>query len=346
MADRSEYSQLDATRTKAPGGEQHSKRACILVLGMHRSGTSALTRVLSIAGAGLPKTLLPPVVGENDRGYWESLPLVEYHDKLLAELGSRWDDWRALDLSRVPIRRRDEIKAEFIDLLAAEFGDAPLIVVKDPRMCRFAWLGLEALDSAGIDARSVIAFRNPLEVAGSLKRRDSMTRGEAALLWLRHVLDAEAAKRGRTRAFVSYHNLLADWSAVSTSTLGRTQSTLPEEPARPGAGAFQPCQPSHCAVPESRCRHTIGCLQLPTLLELSCAHGAVGATSSLSAASLGRQLSATTCDSPKSCCALATKGGNVMKGKPPTRRQFMATSTAASASERGGPSNSAYGTAP
>ena len=65
-----------------------SGRTCLLVLGMHRSGTSALTRVLSIAGAKLPGSLMGVYKG-NEVGHWESNSLVQYLDQLLEELGSR-----------------------------------------------------------------------------------------------------------------------------------------------------------------------------------------------------------------------------------------------------------------
>jgi hypothetical protein len=55
-------------------------RVCLLVLGVHRSGTSAVTRVLSILGAALPRTLLG-AGPSNESGHWES-------EKLGSELGT------------------------------------------------------------------------------------------------------------------------------------------------------------------------------------------------------------------------------------------------------------------
>ena len=176
------------------------------MLGMHRSGTSAMTRVLSIAGARMPASLMGPGEG-NEAGHWESSALLAYHDRLLETLGSDWRDWRALEIGRLPLERRREIKAEIADLVACEFGDAPLFVVKDPRICRFAPLFIEALEDAGIGLRVVHMLRNPLEVADWLKRRDGLARYDAVLQWLRHALDSEAATRSRARAMVSYSTL-------------------------------------------------------------------------------------------------------------------------------------------
>ncbi len=64
-----------------------SGRTCLLVLGSHRSGTSMLTRILAIAGATLPKRLMAAGQG-NESGHWEPSALVQYHDRLLAEIKS------------------------------------------------------------------------------------------------------------------------------------------------------------------------------------------------------------------------------------------------------------------
>ena len=190
------------------------KRICLLVLGMHRSGTSALTRVLSLAGAELPAHLMGASEG-NESGHWEPQALVDYHERLLTELGSGWYDWRTVDLNRLTPSRRAEIRSELAALIKAEYGNAKTIVVKDPRICRFARLFIEAAAEAGFECRPLLAFRSPLEVAHSLERRNpSMTRSQTALLWLRHVVDAEAATRGSLRAFVSYDGMMADWRAA------------------------------------------------------------------------------------------------------------------------------------
>jgi hypothetical protein len=180
---------------------------------MHRSGTSALTRVLSIAGAKLPATLLGGSKG-NEAGHWESAAIAAYNDQLLSQLGTRWWDWRPVDVGQLPISRRQEIKAEIADLVSSEYGDAPLFVVKDPRICRFAPLFLDVLDDMGVEARIVHIVRNPLEVADSLERRDALPRMEGVLQWLRHVLDGEASTRTRMRVFVSYSALLKDGCAT------------------------------------------------------------------------------------------------------------------------------------
>jgi hypothetical protein len=190
-------------------------RTCLLVLGMHRSGTSALTRMLSLLGAGLPKNLMPPVKDNNEAGFWEPQLLATLHDQMLTEAGSRWDDWRTFNPAALPEDRLRHYKAEIVRLISDEFADMPLFVIKDPRVCRFVPLYEEVLAELGVSPLFVHSFRNPLAVIASLGKRDGMTEGFASLLWLRHVLDSEAATRNKPRAFVSYENFLDDWRVAA-----------------------------------------------------------------------------------------------------------------------------------
>src|SRR5580658_5857134 len=84
-----------ANAAPAPARRKNVPQA-LLVLGMHRSGTSALTRVFSLLGADLPNNMLD-ANPTNEAGHWESLDLMVGHDELLASAGSRWDDWRAFN---------------------------------------------------------------------------------------------------------------------------------------------------------------------------------------------------------------------------------------------------------
>ncbi|RUL84936.1 sulfotransferase [Tautonia sociabilis] len=192
-----------------------STRDALLVLGMHRSGTSALTRVLSLLGAELPGRLMQPQPGNNETGFWEPIEIVEIHDELLRSVGSSWDDVTEFPRAWFDTQEADRYVDRLVDRVLENYRDAPLIVLKDPRICRFLPLWLRVLDRASARPHFVIPVRNPLEVAASLKRRDGFPIAKSALLWLRHVLDAERDSRGHPRAFVEYDQLLVDWKRVT-----------------------------------------------------------------------------------------------------------------------------------
>ncbi len=194
---------------------QATKRRCLLVLGMHRSGTSALTRVLSLMGADLPRDLIGISEG-NERGHWESQRLVDYHDRMLSELGSSWHDWRPLEFTTLTTAKRETIQNDILEIVNYEYSASELFIIKDPRICRFARFFIDTLKKDEIDVLPILAWRNPLEVIQSLQNRSSMwpdgyKRMDAGLLWLSHVLAAEFHTRGSIRAITSYDNLLGNW---------------------------------------------------------------------------------------------------------------------------------------
>jgi hypothetical protein len=204
----------DATAAYGSSAPQASLNAAphkaILVLGMHRSGTSAVAGVISGLGAASPKTPLVPQ-DDNPRGFFESATLVAAHNDLLASAASRWDDWRQFDPLWFRTRESEEHRQKIRMLLVEEFGGEPLICIKDPRICRFVPFVCAILAEMNYRPVAVLPVRNPLEVALSLQRRDNIALSTSVLLWLRHVLDAEFYSRHMPRCFLSYEDLLTDW---------------------------------------------------------------------------------------------------------------------------------------
>lgn len=183
----------------------------LLVLGMHRSGTSAITGALCIAGADPGGSLLPAMQGVNPKGFWEHAEIVAIHERLLATLHSSWADERALpaDWWHLPViaNCRDALA----ETLRSEFSSSPLWIVKDPRMCRLLPLWLDILTDIGAKPHFILCLRHPYEVALSLERRDGISLERSCLLWLVHMIDSVRWTRGHPRIVVTYDHLLADW---------------------------------------------------------------------------------------------------------------------------------------
>ncbi|MDZ4870487.1 MAG: hypothetical protein SGI91_24435 [Alphaproteobacteria bacterium] len=218
---------------KRPDRPTNALRTAILVLGMHRSGTSALARITNFLGAAMPRHLLPANKA-NPRGHWESAPLVALHDQLLAALDSSWDDWRTPGSRWKESDAAGRFAGRLRMAIDEEYGNAPLIVLKDPRICRTLPYWMSILEKSGIRSAPVIIVRNPLEVAESLRARDGMSFEKAMLLWLRHMLDAEFETRHLARNIVTFDALLEDWKLLAAQTAGRLGITWPRQPGDAG----------------------------------------------------------------------------------------------------------------
>lgn len=217
----------DPARPEAPSGAQThdqpdahpddrpAEPPCALVVtGMHRSGTSALARALSLMGAGLPDVLVPAGPG-NVAGHWEPEALRDWSDHTLGALGGGWDDWRRIDADAQSTAWREAAVANLADVIARAVGGRDRVVLKDPRLCRLAPFLFDALAQLSMRPFVIIALRNPVAVMDSLSVRDGMVRGYAALLWLRHMLEIEERTRDLPRCVVDYDTLLADWRGVA-----------------------------------------------------------------------------------------------------------------------------------
>ena len=185
-------------------------KVALVVLGMHRSGTSALAGVLGQLGARLPKNLIP-ATENNPAGYFESEVLYRLHDEMLEQAGTRWDDpspfparWFGSAAAKTWTRR-------MVELCRDEFGESDLFVLKDPRICRLVPFWAEVLREIGAEPRYLLAVRNPLETARSVEAAESDPENVARILWLDYFLSAERDTRNRPRCFVAYDALLADW---------------------------------------------------------------------------------------------------------------------------------------
>ncbi len=200
-------------------------KTAFVVLGMHRSGTSAMARVLNLCGAALPVNLVTPKLGVNPKGFWEPEAVVDLDSRLMSQLGG---DWCHVDFS-VPVSGDivDEFESDAHAMLASEYGDQPRILIKDPRICILAPLWHRTLVGAGYRPVYVVTVRNPLEVAQSLQARGDMTVEEGLQLWLAHMRHVMAfSEKCPDVVYVRFTTLLDDWRQAVGEIANRTGVTL------------------------------------------------------------------------------------------------------------------------
>lgn len=208
----------DGTEQNVFSSAPQPQSTCLLIVGMHRSGTSALARVLSLLGADLPNTLMDGTAANkasNASGHWESEAAARLGDMILDSAGTDWRSPEPVAASWYNSVRYRDMRERAIALLHEEFGNSPLFVFKDPRVCKLLPFWLDALDRFGSAPRIASILRSPLEVAASLRTRNGFDLMLGQILWLRYVLDGEAASRSVPRVFVTYDQLLNNTAALA-----------------------------------------------------------------------------------------------------------------------------------
>ena len=172
---------------------------CLFVIGMHRSGTSAVTGMLARLDIGVPPR--QDLVGDttfNERGHFESKSLTRVDNQLLRTLGGTWSapptmepDWE-LQPAIVALRRGAA------DAFAAEF----LL----PR-----WLYRHHIRSQGWTVSgNLLIYRDGLEVAHSLRTRNQINLTHGLALWQRYVRSSCANLAGVPTFVTEYRRLVED----------------------------------------------------------------------------------------------------------------------------------------
>lgn len=201
---------MPIVRTRRPRSATSApRRIGILVIGMHRSGTSAVTRTLNLLGAALPANLMA-AAPDNIAGFWESADIMAVHERFLEAIGSGWDDPQPLDAAAFATPAAATCHDDLLAILHRDLGDAPVFVVKDPRCCRLLPLWRRVLESFGAAPMAVLPVRHPLEAVLSLRLRNDLAREHAVAMWLAHSLAAERGSRDWPRQFVRYDAFLAE----------------------------------------------------------------------------------------------------------------------------------------
>lgn len=198
--------QIDLHRAIGFGGL--SSRLAV-VLGMHRSGTSALTGMLAKAGLDVPDDLMDrPDDVINLKGYWESEGMMQVNDQLFADLGLHWSSSDQLPSSWDGTDAARQWRHRWIDQLrrTCEGSDHP--VIKDPRMCVLMAGMRPLLEAAAMQFTFFLPIRHPLEVARSLQTAQGTPLDRGIALWIAHVRQAERNTRDQCRLIIPFRDLM------------------------------------------------------------------------------------------------------------------------------------------
>jgi len=138
------------------------------------------------------------------------------HDDFLAAVGRFWCDSQEIDEGSLSGLAAAEARDRLSRVFARELEPASAWLLEDPRLCRLLPLWDPVLAGSRARIRFVLTVRPPGEVTPALQSlSESPSRDLAAVLWLRHVCDAEAATRGRERVWLTYAELMANPQAAA-----------------------------------------------------------------------------------------------------------------------------------
>ncbi len=198
----------------------------VLVLGMHRSGTSMIAEALASGGLHVASKLIAADPQINARGYWEDEELVAINEDLFASLQSSWFDLQPLAENFWKSPELDSLRERAKSHLHKEYGAAETAVIKDPRLSILLPFWLPLFAELGFNVSALIVSRHPLAIAASLARRDQLPQDYSLLLWLKY--QRELAKYSS-----KFDSALIEYDAALQDLVGTINTALQSLPGNP-----------------------------------------------------------------------------------------------------------------
>ncbi|WP_456381009.1 glycosyltransferase [Thiolapillus sp.] len=160
----------------------------VVVLGMHRSGTSALSAFLHAHGVDFGENLLA-AQEDNPKGFFEDRDIYEFNEELLNILGYEWHSISSIDPKELASPALNPFVERAQSLLCSKISDRLIYGMKDPRLSRLLPFWKKIFDQLGLNVHYFLSLRNPYDVYLSLRRRDNFDAEKALRIWIRYYLD-------------------------------------------------------------------------------------------------------------------------------------------------------------
>ena len=204
------------------------RRPIVLVLGMHRSGTSLCAHILSALGVDMADKLLIPghssMPPDNLRGHWERWEIVEFHDRILSLFNrvysGHFHDF-ALPVAWWADPQVVQIKREIIVFLEQRMGSG-YFGFKDPRTVRLMPMWYQIFNELKLTPKIVLCLRNPAQIGRSLNAREGLNSGIGEYRWFVHLTDFFRYMKNYDYCTVEYE----EWFRKPSINLNKLQQFL------------------------------------------------------------------------------------------------------------------------
>lgn len=202
------------------------RQKVLVVLGMHRSGTSLVANAVRKLGVATGEELMGPNEF-NQSGYGEDIRVVRMHDALLAALDRSWNTVKGtfpLPANWTEKLEFNATREQLAGYLRLEFARAggKVWAVKDPRMSMLLPLWFRLERDLEFEMVPVFCIRDPDAVAASIEKRDGMPSGLGRLIWLQFNAAVVTRIGNRVKTVLNYD----DWFTEPDTNLSRLAAAL------------------------------------------------------------------------------------------------------------------------
>jgi hypothetical protein len=217
-------------KRSAGATELANKPTMLLVLGMHRSGTSVTARLMECLG-GVNSSNLHPPLANNPKGFFEDYDIEQLNEyTVLPSLGIKWHSVGFVDWSRLSSSDRSKFALQAVEIVRKNYNPAnSLSILKEPRIGILLPFWLSVLRHAGYNVKVVCAVRDPISVARSLQKRDGLSTTHGGMLYVTNWLSILNYIQELPVAFVSFEEVFQDPAAVLRKVSEKLQIRPPQD---------------------------------------------------------------------------------------------------------------------
>ncbi len=177
------------------------------IIGMHRSGTSVLSRCMKIFGAQLGDRIILPGP-DNPKGYWEDEDILNLDIEMLTFLNTSWDSVKTINNNDILNLTNNGYIEKAKDILQQKLRNSDFFAIKDPRMAKLLPIWKHAFTESADQTIYIIAIRNPISVINSLKKRNNIDPVTASFIWLSHVIPSLIVTENEPRLIIDYDSFI------------------------------------------------------------------------------------------------------------------------------------------
>ncbi|MFZ4414006.1 MAG: glycoside hydrolase family 99-like domain-containing protein, partial [Bacteroidales bacterium] len=185
-----------------------NRKKLIVILGMHRSGTSAITRGLQVMGVQLGDRLMPAVKNENDKGFWEDIDIYALNNEILECINREWHSLSLITQNEIELINQKDYFNSAVKLLKQKTDDFAVFGLKNPSLTVLLPFWKKVFEFLNFDVSYILAIRNPLSVVKSLEKRNGFELEKSYFLWITHVINGLSGTNSDNRIVVDYDNLM------------------------------------------------------------------------------------------------------------------------------------------
>lgn len=193
------------------------KKQIVIILGMHRSGTSVVARITQSLGYELGNRLIEPN-GENPKGFFENQEIVSFNDRLLRHISLSWDSLGFIWEENFEKELFKDLFFEANDILSENFSNSSFWAIKDPRLCILLPFWQRVIHHFySCEISYLLCLRNPLESYLSQKERNitdpsfhiiGSEQDAFLLMWYTYIRKAISSIDSDFCLCVSYENVI------------------------------------------------------------------------------------------------------------------------------------------